>query len=100
MSQKEPWNRAVKNHHFDMLVSFHRSDDLVELWNGVRAKDVKRRMIDRDSPIRRRSLCQFNLFRHNVGCLPQSVFARWRQSSDHFPKGLARQLSNWSWVAP
>ena len=61
MSQKEPWNRAVKDDHFDMLVSFQCGDGLVELWNRVRTKDVERRVIDRDSLIRRRSSRHNNL---------------------------------------
>jgi hypothetical protein len=62
MGQKKTFNRAVKDNHFDMPVSFHRGDGFVELWNGVRAKDVERRVIDRHSPIRRRSSRQKNLF--------------------------------------
>ncbi len=64
MSQKKPLNRAVKNDHFDMLVSFQRCDDLVELRNSVRAKDVEGRVINRHAPIRGRSSRQKNLFSH------------------------------------
>jgi len=51
MSQKEPLNRAVKDDHFDVLVSFQRGDDFVELRKSFRAKDVERRMIKRYAPI-------------------------------------------------
>ena len=43
--------RAVKDDHFDVLVSFNRCDDFVELRNRCRAEDVERRMIKRYSPI-------------------------------------------------
>ena len=29
MSQKEPFDRAVEDDHFDVLVSFERCDDLI-----------------------------------------------------------------------
>ncbi len=51
MSQKESFDRAVKDDHFDVLVSFNRCDDFVELRNRFRTKDVERRMIKRYSPI-------------------------------------------------
>jgi hypothetical protein len=51
MRQKEPFNRAVKDDHVDVLVSFERCDDLIELRNGFRTEDVERRMIKRYSPI-------------------------------------------------
>jgi len=64
MSQKEPFDRAVKDDHFDVLVSFQRCDDFVELRNSFRAKDVERRVIKRRAPIRGRSSRQKNLFSH------------------------------------
>ena len=51
MSQKETFDRTVKDDHFDLLVTFDRGNGLVELWNSVRAKDVKRRMINRYTPV-------------------------------------------------
>src|SRR5262245_54201577 len=58
MSQKETFNSAVKDHDFDMLVSFEFRDDLVQLWNGFRTKDVERRVVKCDSPIRGRAPSQ------------------------------------------
>src|SRR6266566_8744073 len=51
MSHKESFNRAVKDDHFDVLVSFNRCDDFVELRNRSGTEDVERRMIKRYSPI-------------------------------------------------
>lgn len=51
MTQKETFDRTVKDDHFDLLVTFDRGNGLVELWNSVRAKDVKRRMINRYTPV-------------------------------------------------
>ncbi len=51
MSQKEPWNRAVKDDDFDVLIGFNRGDDLVELRNLVRTEDVERRIINRYPPV-------------------------------------------------
>ena len=65
MSQKKTFNRAVKDDHFDVLVSLDRRDSLVELWNSVRTKDIQRRVIDRNPPINRRSSRQENLFIHD-----------------------------------
>ena len=62
MSQKEPFNGAVENHDFDVLVGFQRCDDFIELSNSFRAKDVEGRVIERHAPIRGRSSRQKNLF--------------------------------------
>ena len=62
MSQEKPLDRAIKDDDFDVLVSFQRCDDFVELGNCVRAKDVERRMIDRHAPISWRPLHQKKLF--------------------------------------
>src|SRR3989475_9762475 len=51
MNQKEPFNRTVKNHHLNLLVSFDCRDDLVHLRKHLRTEDVERRVIKRDSPI-------------------------------------------------
>src|SRR5262249_55742912 len=53
MSQKKPFNRAVKDDHFDLLVTFERCDDFVELRNAFRTKDVEGRMIEGHTPISR-----------------------------------------------
>ena len=52
MGHEKAVDRAVKDNHFDLLVAFDCGDGLVELWNSVRAKDVKRRMINRYAPAR------------------------------------------------
>ena len=62
MSQKKTFDRALKDDYFNLLVSFQRCDDFVELGNCVRAKDVERRMIDRRAPVLRGSSRQNNLF--------------------------------------
>src|SRR5256886_8390337 len=47
MSQKEPLHRAVKDDHFDVLVSFNRCDDLIQL----RANKLDCRRSQMESPI-------------------------------------------------
>src|SRR5258705_9236470 len=51
MSQKDPFDGAVKDNYFDVFVRFDRSDDRVELRNGVRTENIERRMINGYSPI-------------------------------------------------
>ena len=45
MSKKESFDRAIKDDYFDVLVSFERCDDFVELRNSFRTKDVERRLL-------------------------------------------------------
>src|SRR2546426_643722 len=54
MSEKKPLNRAVKDDHFDVRVSFQRCDDFIELRNSVWAKDVEWRGSGSRAPKRRR----------------------------------------------
>src|SRR5262249_21637212 len=58
MIQKETFNSAVKNHDFDVLVSFERRDDLGHFQNAFRTEDVERRGVKCYSPIRRRTPSQ------------------------------------------
>ena len=51
MSEKEAFDRTVKDDHFNLLVSFDRGNGFVELRNRVRAKDVKRGTINRYTPV-------------------------------------------------
>jgi hypothetical protein len=62
VSQEKSFDRAIKDDDFDVLVSFQRGDDFVELGNCIRAKDVERRMIDRRAPVGGRPSRQNNLF--------------------------------------
>src|SRR5712691_10972502 len=71
MSHEESFNRAVKDDHFDVLVSFNRCDDFVELRNRCRTEDVQRWMIKRYSPIVGRAPRKMHLlraFRHLSFC--------------------------------
>src|SRR5437867_2646389 len=51
MSEKEAFDRTVKDDDFDLLVSFDRGNGVVELRNRVRPKDVKRGTINRYTPV-------------------------------------------------
>lgn len=64
MSQKKSLNGAVEDDHFNLLVSFDRGNGLVELGNSVRAKDVKRGMINRYPPVVGRAPREMYLFSH------------------------------------
>src|SRR5437879_10997863 len=73
MSQKEPFNSTVKDHHLNLIVSFDCRDDFVHLRKHLRTEDVERRMVKRDSPILGRALDQTylsSLFCCHVCCLP------------------------------
>ena len=89
MSEKKTWNRAVKDDHFDLLVTFQRCDDFVELRNCVRAKNVEGRVINRYAPIRGRSSRQKNLFvahiyRYSALCLAQRLERRAKLGHENF----------------
>ena len=45
---------TVEDDYFELLVSFDRGDDLVQLRNRFRPEDIYRRMIQCDAPIRGR----------------------------------------------
>src|ERR1700704_2918525 len=49
--EEKPFHGAVKNDNFDLFVGFKRCNDLVQLRNGVRTKNVQWRMIQGDAPI-------------------------------------------------
>ena len=51
MRQEEAFDGAVEDDHFYVFVGFECGDDLIQLRNGLRAKDIERRMINRYSPI-------------------------------------------------
>src|SRR6266403_3367828 len=77
VNQKETFNSTVKDHHLNLLVSFDCRDDLVHLREHLRAEDVERRMVNRDSPILGRasdetylsSLCCCVILIFHVRCL-------------------------------
>src|SRR5207245_5591937 len=87
MSEKKPLNRAVKDDHFDVRVSFQRCDDFIELQNCVWAKDVEWRVIECHAPIRRRASRQKNLLSdrgvaHCTSFLTRTVIERCRQGQN------------------
>src|SRR5262245_38161193 len=55
MGQEHTFDGAVKDHHFDLLVSLDCRDDLVQLRNGLGTEDIERWVVERDSPVRRRA---------------------------------------------
>ena len=97
MREKKPLNRAVKNDHFDLLVSFQSCDDFVELRNCVRAKNVEGRVINRYAPIRSRLSGQKNLFvahiyRYSALCLAQRLERRAKLGHEDFrTRGFTRR---------
>lgn len=54
MGHEKPVDCAVEDDYFELLVSFDRGDDLVQLRNRFRPEDIYRRMIQRDAPMRGR----------------------------------------------
>jgi hypothetical protein len=49
--QEEALNRAVENDNLHFFVGFERRDDLVELRDCFRPKNVERRVVERDAPV-------------------------------------------------
>jgi len=49
--EEKPFHSAIDNHNLDLFVGFKRGNDVIELWNGVRTKNVQWRMINGDAPI-------------------------------------------------
>src|SRR3989449_11113319 len=72
MNEKETFNRTVKNHHLNLLVSFDCRDDLVHLRKHLRTEDVERRGVKRDSPILGRAPGQTYL--SNLTCCVILIF--------------------------
>src|SRR5262245_66536242 len=68
MRQEESIDGAVKYDDLNLLIILQRSDDLVELRNRFRTKDVEGRVIKRDTPVRWGLFSQKNLFRNRCIC--------------------------------
>jgi len=49
--KEDAFDRTLEDDHFEVRVGFNRGDDLTQLRNGIRTKDIERRMIKRYSPI-------------------------------------------------
>src|SRR6266481_8153286 len=108
MSHKESFNRAIKDDHLDVLVSFNRCDDFVELRNRCRTEDVERRMIKRYSPIvgrapRKmyllRACCRVTFIFHvlspmNFQPLFKSTYCHWQGERALLATHLPRHLEN------
>ena len=53
--QEEPFDCAVENHNLRLFIGFDRRDDLVELRDCFRPKNIERRMVERHAPVRRQT---------------------------------------------
>ena len=51
MIQEVIIDRAVENHHPDLLIGLESVDDFLELLDHYRAHHVDRRVVDRDAPV-------------------------------------------------
>jgi hypothetical protein len=69
MRQEESLDGAVKYDDLNLLIILQRADDLVELPNRFRTKDVEGRVIKRDTPVRWGLFSQKNLFRNRVSVM-------------------------------
>src|SRR5208282_3645757 len=82
MSKEESFHGAVKNNNFNVLVSFNRCDDLIQLRNAFGAENIERRMVERYSPIMGRALLQRYPLRNcwrvglSLGCHVESPWVR------------------------
>jgi hypothetical protein len=52
MRQKEAFYSAVKDDDLYVFVGFECGDDLIQFWNRLGAKDIQRRVVKRDAPVR------------------------------------------------
>ena len=51
MNQKETFDGTVKNHDLNLRIGFDCCDDLTHLRKHLRAENVERRLVKRNSPI-------------------------------------------------
>ncbi len=63
MGEKEPFDRAVENHHLHARIKFEQFDDLFQLRNCLGPEDIQGRMVKCYSPIRWRKPLKPNLSR-------------------------------------
>src|SRR5258705_3376978 len=78
--EEKPFHGAVKNDNFDLFVGFKRCNNLVQLWNGVRTKNVQWRMINGDAPIvwgRPRKTNLLSVGCRSVECLRHRSLLAW-----------------------
>ena len=64
MRQEEALDGAVEDDDLYLLVGFERGDDLIQLRNVFRTKDIQRRMIKCHAPVRWRPSLETNLSCH------------------------------------
>jgi len=53
VGEEEAFDGAVKHDYLQGPVGFQGRDNFVQLRDGFRAEDIERRVIERDSPVRR-----------------------------------------------
>jgi hypothetical protein len=53
VGEKEAVHGAAEHHDLDVLVALQRGDHFVELRDGLRPKDIQRRVVERHSPVQR-----------------------------------------------
>ena len=51
VSQKETFDRAVEHNNLYIMVAFKCCDDLIQLRDGLRTKNVQGRVVKRNSPV-------------------------------------------------
>jgi hypothetical protein len=49
--QEETLDGAVEDNDLYIIVGFECRDDLVQLWNGLGAKDIQGRVVKRNAPV-------------------------------------------------
>ena len=61
MRQKETLDGAVKYNNLYLIIGFERRDNLIQLWNGFRTKDIQGRMVKCNPPVGWRASFETNL---------------------------------------
>jgi hypothetical protein len=59
---EEAFDGTIEYHDIDPIVGLERRDDLIQLRNALRAKDVERRVVEGDAPVTRRALFETDAF--------------------------------------
>jgi hypothetical protein len=59
---EEALDGTIEYDDIDPIVGLDRRDDLIQLWDALRAKDVERRVVEGDAPVTLRALFETDAF--------------------------------------
>jgi hypothetical protein len=59
---EEALDGTIEYDNIDPIVGLERRDDLIQLWDALRTKDVERRVVEGDAPVTRRASFETDAF--------------------------------------